>query len=273
MLRQTERLARAGYLALMPDLFADGGARRCLVPTMRAATSGRGRAWADLEAARQTLAEHPDCTGRVGVIGFCMGGSFALVAAGRGAFDAASVNYGLLPEDAERALAESCPVVASYGGRDRMLKGAAARLESVLEGAGVPHDVKEYPGAGHSFLNDAENAPRLLRPPHPDLRDRARNRNPPPTPGAGSRSSSPSTWPARDHLARRAAPEAQAPRGLQALGQDARGCGPGPARTAATAACLVSERRRGLRSAASPNAFGVISAVPHRSATPRAVPC
>lgn len=164
MLRQTERLARAGYLALMPDLFADGGARRCLVPTMRAATSGRGRAWADLEAARQTLAEHPDCTGRVGVIGFCMGGSFALVAAGRGAFDAASVNYGLLPEDAERALAESCPVVASYGGRDRMLKGAAARLESVLEGAGVPHDVKEYPGAGHSFLNDAENAPRLLRP-------------------------------------------------------------------------------------------------------------
>ncbi|WP_326585794.1 dienelactone hydrolase family protein [Streptomyces sp. NBC_00481] len=145
-------------------LFADGGARRCLVPTMRAATSGRGRAWADLEAARQTLAEHPDCTGRVGVIGFCMGGSFALVAAGRGAFDAASVNYGLLPEDAERALAESCPVVASYGGRDRMLKGAAARLESVLEGAGVPHDVKEYPGAGHSFLNDAENAPRLLRP-------------------------------------------------------------------------------------------------------------
>lgn len=55
-------------------------------------------------------------------------------------------------------------MVASYGGRDRMLKGAAARLESVLEGAGVPHDVKEYPGAGHSFLNDAENAPRLLRP-------------------------------------------------------------------------------------------------------------
>ncbi|WP_371660890.1 dienelactone hydrolase family protein [Streptomyces sp. NBC_00280] len=164
MLRQTERLAQAGYLALMPDLFADGGVRRCLVPTMRAATSGRGRAWADLEAARQTLAERPDCTGRVGVIGFCMGGSFALVAAGRGAFDAASVNYGLLPKDAERALVESCPVVASYGGRDRMLKGAAARLESVLKVAGVPHDVKEYPAAGHSFLNDAENAPRQLRP-------------------------------------------------------------------------------------------------------------
>ena len=42
--------------------------------------------------------------------------------------------------------------------------------------AGVPHDVKEYPGAGHSFLNDASNGPRVLRPllrvanigPHPD---------------------------------------------------------------------------------------------------------
>ncbi|WP_060887919.1 dienelactone hydrolase family protein [Streptomyces caniscabiei] len=164
MLRQTERLAQAGYLTLMPDLFTDGGLRRCLVPTMRAATSGRGRAWADLEAARQTLAGHPDCTGRVGVIGFCMGGSFALLGAGRGMFDAASVNYGLLPKDAEQALAESCPVVASYGGRDRMLKGAAARLESALTAAGVPHDVREYPAAGHSFLNDAENAPRPLRP-------------------------------------------------------------------------------------------------------------
>ncbi|ANS70769.1 putative hydrolase [Streptomyces lincolnensis] len=164
MLRQTERLAKAGYLTWMPDLFADGGIRRCLVPTMRAATSGRGRACADLEAARRTLADHPDCTGRVGIIGFCMGGSFALVAAGRGTFDAASVNYGLLPKNAESDLAESCPVVASYGGRDRMVKGTAAQLEATLMRNGVPHDVKEYPAAGHSFLNDAENAPRWLRP-------------------------------------------------------------------------------------------------------------
>ncbi|MEU6381604.1 dienelactone hydrolase family protein [Streptomyces sp. NPDC046909] len=164
MLRQTERLAGAGYLTLMPDLFADGGVRRCLVATMRAAASGRGRAYADLEAARRTLAAHPDCSGRVGVIGFCMGGSFALVLAGRGAFDAASVNYGLLPKDAERTLVRSCPVVASFGGRDRMLRGTAARLETTLAQAGVPHDVKEYPAAGHSFLNAAENAPRWMRP-------------------------------------------------------------------------------------------------------------
>ncbi|MGX1675558.1 dienelactone hydrolase family protein [Streptomyces sp. NPDC055400] len=176
MLRQAERLARAGYLALMPDLFTDGGVARCLVPTMRAALSGRGRAYQDIEAARLTLAEHPDCTGRIGLIGFCMGGSFALMTAGSGSFDAASANYGLLPKDMDRTLNGACPVVASYGGRDRMLKGAAAKLDAALDRLGVTHDVKEYPQAGHSFLNDAKIGPRLLRPllrvsgigPHPE---------------------------------------------------------------------------------------------------------
>jgi acetyl esterase/lipase len=45
------------------------------------------------------------------------------------------------------------PVVASYGGEDPSLRGAAAELEGVLTGLGVEHDVREYPGAGHSFLN------------------------------------------------------------------------------------------------------------------------
>jgi carboxymethylenebutenolidase len=55
-------------------------------------------------------------------------------------------------------------VVASYGGRDRPLRGAADALDSALTGAGVVHDVKEYPDAGHSFLNSAPNGPRPLRP-------------------------------------------------------------------------------------------------------------
>jgi carboxymethylenebutenolidase len=42
--------------------------------------------------------------------------------------------------------------VASYGGRDRTLVGAADRLEAALSDAGVDHDVKEYPDAGHGFL-------------------------------------------------------------------------------------------------------------------------
>src|SRR3954470_6061050 len=93
-----DRLARHGYLALAPDLFTAGGALRCLRATVPAMTSGRGDAFGDIEASRALLADRHDCTGAVGVVGFCMGGGFALLAATRG-FDASAPNYGQLPKD------------------------------------------------------------------------------------------------------------------------------------------------------------------------------
>ena len=161
--RHADRMARAGYLTLAVDLFSEGGARRCLVSTMRSMATGTGRAFTDIDTARKWLAGSPHSTGKTGVIGFCMGGGFALLVATDG-FDVASVNYGRLPGNLDDALRGACPIVANYGGADKPLKGAANRLESALDRLGIEHSVREFPGAGHAFLNDTEEGPRFLRP-------------------------------------------------------------------------------------------------------------
>jgi carboxymethylenebutenolidase len=151
------RLAAAGYLAVAPDLYRGQGMRRCLVATFKALSAEQGRPFEDIDTVRRELAERSDCTGKVGVIGFCMGGKFALLTAA--SFDVAAPNYGPLPKDLDAAMAGTCPVVASYGARDAGLKGAAAKVEAALERAGVEHDVKEYPDAGHSFFSRLNTGP------------------------------------------------------------------------------------------------------------------
>jgi carboxymethylenebutenolidase len=152
MQAQMKHLASAGYVVIMPDLYSRGGIRKCLTATFRSLASGEGQAFEDIEKAKELLLARKDVTDKVGVIGFCMGGGFALLLANQG-YDAATTNYGMLPKDMETALAGACPIMGNYGAKDKQLAGAKEKLDSTLTKLNVVHDIKEYSDAGHAFMN------------------------------------------------------------------------------------------------------------------------
>lgn len=155
-------IATAGYVALTPNLFARGGRTRCIAKVMRDLRTKRGRALDDILAARDHLQSLPECTGRVGIAGFCMGGGFALVMSPKG-FGASAPFYGTpLPRELSETLDGACPIVASFGGRDPLGIGAPKKLQRVLDQKAITNDVKVYPRAGHSFANKLPAQP-LLR--------------------------------------------------------------------------------------------------------------
>lgn len=153
MREQCDWLAAAGFLTVMPDLYRGRGAIACVRGLIAQVAAQQGPVFEQLDAVRRQLQARSDCTGRVGVIGYCLGGDFALLLAGRGEYSAAAINYGNLPKNAGEVLGGSCPVVASYGRKDRRLRGAADRIAAELTKRNVPFDVKEYSEAGHAFIN------------------------------------------------------------------------------------------------------------------------
>jgi carboxymethylenebutenolidase len=152
--RITSRFADLGYIALAPDLYDGPGPKIiCVARTLMTLNRGNGAAFDDLDAAREFLQQQPGVdASKIGVIGFCMGGGFALLYSVRAPMGVAAAFYGDVPKTAE-GLRGICPVLGGYGGKDKMFAPQGERLQELLTELNVEHDVKIYPDAGHSFMS------------------------------------------------------------------------------------------------------------------------
>jgi carboxymethylenebutenolidase len=154
------RFADEGYAALAVDLFADRSQVMCMFRIFKQQLTGEleNGTINELKAALTFLSEQPGVdANRIGAIGFCLGGGLSITwACTDTRLKAISPFYGSNPRPLS-AVARACPVVGSYPGND-FTAGAGRKLEAELEKDGVPHDIKIYPGARHSFFNDKGHA-------------------------------------------------------------------------------------------------------------------
>ncbi|MCP2015410.1 carboxymethylenebutenolidase [Deinococcus sp. HSC-46F16] len=153
--RVADRFARAGYVALAVDLFSAGNRAVCMTHLLGGLFLNplEHQGVRDLRRALTVLGELPGVdASRLGAIGFCMGGSLAVaLACTDSRLKAIAPYYGFNPRPLE-AVRRGCPVVGSYPQRDATARqGEALRAE--LDAAGIPNDIKVYPGTRHSFAN------------------------------------------------------------------------------------------------------------------------
>lgn len=150
------RFADEGYAALGVDLFQGCNRAICLARMFSGAMAGNLNHFGvpALREALDQLAARPEVdSNRLGAIGFCMGGSIVLTwACTEQRLRAIAPFYGSAPRPRE-AVKRLCPVVGSWPGKD-FTTNAAGILETELSLAGVPHDLRIYPGAKHAFFND-----------------------------------------------------------------------------------------------------------------------
>ena len=146
------RFADEGFVAAAPDLMASGFRLGCIVRVISALRAGEGPMVDEVEEVIRML-EGRDDVGKVGAVGFCMGGGFALLLGTRQKVSAAGVYYGEIRKREE--LARACPLMGGYGGKDRAFLAKANKLINTLDELGKEHDIRIYEDAGHSYMNQA----------------------------------------------------------------------------------------------------------------------
>ncbi len=156
----SNRFADAGYAALAVDLFTDRNRAICMARYMAGMLMGSVNRYGidDLKSALTFLAKLPEVdVQRMGAIGFCMGGGFAIAwACTDSRLKAIAPFYAANPRPLE-VVKRLCPVVGSYPEKDFTAR-AGRSLDQALTRHKIVHDIKIYPNAQHSFFNDAGRA-------------------------------------------------------------------------------------------------------------------
>jgi carboxymethylenebutenolidase len=150
------RTALAGYLALAPDGLTSLGGYPGTDDEGRAMqrTLDRDKLLEDFIAAVKFLQSHPHCTGRVGCVGFCYGGSVSNMLAVRVPDLAAAVPfYGGQPED-EDVPKIKAPLLLHYASLDERVNAGWPAYKAALKANGVNYTAHMYEGVNHGFHND-----------------------------------------------------------------------------------------------------------------------
>jgi len=150
------RFASHGYVALGLDIYrgkatADAGEAHELMRGL-----SEDRAMGDMKAAVDWLAARPDVDPqRIAVIGWCMGGGYALaLAVADPRLAAAVVNYGKLVTDPAKIAGIHAALLGNFAGADRGIAPDDVRaFADSLKKASKDADVKIYDGAKHAFMN------------------------------------------------------------------------------------------------------------------------
>lgn len=154
--QQADALAAKGYVALAPDLYRGKVTDKQEEAHQLMSGLSQDQAMGDLKAAYAYLAARKDVNARrIGVIGWCMGGKYALLLASEEPVAATVAYYGAPPTEAATIARIKSPVLGNYGAEDKGPSPEAVReFEAAMKKAGRSTDIKFYEGAGHAFANE-----------------------------------------------------------------------------------------------------------------------
>jgi carboxymethylenebutenolidase len=150
------RLGVAGFLSLAPDELTPVGGYPGNDDKGRdlQATLDPKKMIEDFVAAAVYLKSHPECTGKVGVVGFCYGGGVANTLAVRLPDLAAAVPfYGMQPPTADVAKIRA-PLLIHYAATDERINEGWPAYEAALQANKIAYTAHIYPGTNHGFHND-----------------------------------------------------------------------------------------------------------------------